>query len=85
MDCINFASALQNFNEPPYLGSIQQLLFLNIGKTVKIDFQIGTNNFITKSGVIASVGFTYTVLEQADKNFISVDNYAIKFVTFICQ
>lgn len=85
MDCIQFVSNLQNFNEPPYLGSFQQLLSQNIGKKVKIDFQMGINGMVSHCGIIASTGLSYVILEQENnRSFIVGDVYSIKFITFLC-
>lgn len=72
-----------DFDQPPYRGTMLQLLSANIGKPVRIDFHFDA---VTASytGVIDSVGTQYVTLYQASKNcYVACDVYAVKFVTFL--
>ncbi|WP_242855659.1 hypothetical protein [Ruminiclostridium josui] len=54
-----------------------------IGKTVRVEFLIGTGTLIDKFGTLLAVGANYLVLRQAETDDIVVcDFFTIKFVTF---
>lgn len=53
-----------------------------IGKLVRIEFLIGTNNLQDRIGIIVEVGATYIVLRNIqDNNLVYCDIFSIKFVT----
>lgn len=63
-------------------GYIPYFLASNIGKTVRADFIIGTNQYIDKTGVITEVGINYFVLYDVNsRSNIMCDLYSVKFVT----
>ncbi|ACL75710.1 hypothetical protein [Ruminiclostridium cellulolyticum] len=54
-----------------------------IGKTVRVEFLIGTGTLVDKFGRLLAVGANYLVLRQAETDDIIVcDFFTIKFVTF---
>ena len=54
-----------------------------IGRRVKVDFLIGTNSFMDKTGTLLAVGVSYIILrEQETDDLLLCDIYSIKFVTF---
>ncbi|EPR09272.1 hypothetical protein [Ruminiclostridium papyrosolvens] len=54
-----------------------------IGKTVRVEFLIGTGTLVDKFGRLLAVGANYLVLRQAETDDIVVcDFFTIKFVTF---
>ena len=67
-----------------YDGSMQQLLYNNLGVYVIIDFLIGTNNIVTREGILHSVGLSYLVLyDEKNDQYTVCDLYAVKFITYI--
>ena len=63
-------------------GFLQWYLNKNIGKTVRIEFLIGTNIMTDRGGVIEEVGISYLVLRDQSGARILTDLYSIKFITF---
>lgn len=59
----------------------QDYLKTKIGKTVKIDFLIGTNTYQDRNGILQQVGIDYVILKDSDGSLLLGDLYAIKFVT----
>lgn len=56
----------------------------NIGKMVRAEFVIGTNQYIDKSGIIREVGVNYFVLRDTFFNVdVMCDLYSVKFVTLV--
>lgn len=83
-DCVTFPDTGLDFDGPPYRGSFQQLLSNNIGRSVKIDYMIGSGNLISQTGTILNVGTQYVLLKN--KNVILTgDIFSIKFITFLCD
>lgn len=82
---INVPPAMGNdFNSEPYIGSMQQVLSDNVGKTVKVDCLVGTDNIVSHTGIIYFVAKQYLVLRQPPvDNYVLMDIYSIKFVTFL--
>lgn len=75
---------LTNVDEPPYLGSFQQLLASNIGNRVRIDFMIGSSNMTSQTGIIYAATSQYVVLRSLTAEvYVACDNFSIKFITFI--
>ena len=54
----------------------------HIGKLVRVEFLIGTNNLTDRTGILVEVGASYIVLRSLqDANLLYCDIYSIKFVT----
>ena len=73
----------------PQPMTTQSIEFMNgflrtqIGKTVRVEFLIGTGTLVDKFGTLLAVGANYLVLRQAETDDIVVcDFFTIKFVTF---
>lgn len=53
-----------------------------IGKRVTVEFLIGTNTLVDKTGLLLGVGVNYIILNQTDTDDITIcDFYNIKFIT----
>lgn len=84
-DCYIKPETGLDFNQPPYRGTYQQLLAANIGRTVKIDFQM-SGGMASQTGVIDAVGVQYVVLRQPGRSaYVAGDIFMIKFITFLCE
>lgn len=74
-----------NANSPEILtNSIYTPAFLrqNIGKLMRVEFLIGTNNLTDRIGILEDVGASYILLRALESNvLIYADIYAIKFIT----
>jgi len=80
-------------NRPPIWGTpqnndnssyLQEYLKSMLGRLVKIDFLIGSDNLVCKEGILKEVGTDYIVLEMLQSNDLLVgDLYSIKFVQII--
>lgn len=65
-------------------GFIPYYLTLNIGKSVRAEFIIGSNQYIDKSGILIEVGINYFVLQDiGSKTHVMCDLYSVKFVTIL--
>lgn len=74
----------EDFNENPYIGSIQQVLAMNKGEAVVCEFLIGASNLVNKSGILYAVADKYFVLYHPNNDTYTVcDIYSVKFVTFL--
>lgn len=63
---------------------LQEYLKSMLGRLVKADFLIGSDNLICKEGILKEVGTDYIVLELLQSNDLLVgDLYSIKFVQII--
>lgn len=52
-----------------------------LGKLVRVEFLIGTNNLTDRTGILEDVGVSYILLRSIESgNLIFCDLYAIKFV-----
>lgn len=75
--------AEQDFDTVGFQGSMQQILQDNIGQFVSIDFLIGSNNLVTRSGFLYDVGSQFVVLYNAlNRQMVVCDIFSVKFVTF---
>ncbi len=84
MNSIVIPENLPDLDAQPYRGSFQQLFLLNEGKTVKIDFLVGSSTLTSQTGVVYAVTTQYVVLYQpARDTYVACDNFSIKFVTFL--
>ena len=74
-----------NQNSPEILtNSIYTPAFLReqIGKLMRVEFLIGTNNLVDRIGILEDVGASYILLRALESDTITYcDIYSIKFVT----
>ena len=74
-----------NQNSPEILtNNIYTPAFMReqIGKLMRVEFLIGTNNLTDRIGILEDVGASYILLRSIESdNIIYCDIYAIKFVT----
>ena len=74
-----------NPNTPEILtNNIYTPAFLReqIGKLMRVEFLIGTNNLTDRIGVLEDVGASYILLRSVESNnLIYCDIYSIKFIT----
>ena len=74
-----------NPNSPEILtNNIYTPAFLreNIGKLMRVEFLIGTNNLVDRIGILVDVGASYILLRALESDLITyADIYAIKFIT----
>ena len=74
-----------NQNSPEILtNNIYTPAFLReqIGKLMRVEFLIGTNNLTDRIGVLEDVGASYILLRSVESNnIIYCDIYSIKFIT----
>ena len=71
---------------PPAMdyGYIAGYLSRNIGKNVKAEFLLGSNQFVDKTGILREVGINYFVLEDYISHaLIMCDLYSVRFVTIL--
>ena len=82
-----------NSNSPEILtNNIYTPAFLReqIGKLVRVEFLIGTNNLTDRVGILEDVGASYILLRSIESGVLTyADIYSIKFVTisqypFLC-
>lgn len=73
----------------PYPVTSESIQFLNgfirtqIGRRVSIDFLVGSNSMVTKSGYLLGVATNYILLNELDTNDITAcDFFNIKFIRF---
>jgi len=53
-----------------------------IGKLMRVEFLIGTNNLTDRIGILEDVGASYILLRSVESdNLVYADIYAIKFIT----
>ena len=54
----------------------------NIGKLMRVEFLIGTNNLVDRIGILEDVGASYILLRSFENDsLVYADIYAIKFIT----
>ena len=74
-----------NQNSPEILtNNIYTPAFLreNIGKLMRFEFLIGTNNLLDRTGILIDVGASYILLRALESDVITyADIYSIKFIT----
>ncbi len=73
----------------PYPVTPESLQYLNgflrtqIGRRVSIDFLVGSNTIVTKSGFLLGVASNYILINELDTNDLTTcDFYNIKFIRF---
>lgn len=70
-------------DSPGLEGSFQQLLADNLGHYVQIDFLVGVQTLVRRSGIIYAVGRSFVVLyDETNQNFVMCDVFSAKFVAF---
>ncbi len=75
-----------DFSGEVYNGSFQKILSMNLNQYVICDFLVGTNNIVSKAGILYAVGEKTVVLyQQSIDAYIVCDIFNIKFVSFIDQ
>ena len=53
-----------------------------IGKKILVEFLIGTNGVVDRSGILEEVGISYIIIRETETNeLLLCDEYSIKFVT----
>ena len=81
----NTRQVVTNVNSPEILtNNIYTPAFLieQIGKLVRVEFLIGTNNLVDRVGILEDVGASYILLRSLESNtLVYADIYSIKFVT----
>lgn len=82
---LNLGRVNINSNTPEILtNNIYTPAFLRtqIGKLMRVEFLIGTNNLTDRVGVLEEVGASYILLRSVESNLTTfADIYAIKFIT----
>lgn len=72
-------------NEPETLTNpiyTPGFLRTQIGKLMRIEFLIGTNNLVDRIGILQEVGASYILLRSFENDsLIYCDLYSIKFIT----
>ena len=54
----------------------------NIGKLMRVEFLIGTNNLVDRTGILLDVGASYILLRALESDVVTyADIYSIKFIT----
>ena len=54
----------------------------NIGKLMRVEFLMGTNNLVDRTGILVDVGASYILLRALESDIITyADIYSIKFIT----
>lgn len=78
-------NVVPNNNSPEVLtNNIYTPAFLReqIGKLVRVEFLIDTNNLTDRTGILEDVGVSYILLRAIDSgNLLYCDIYSIKFVS----
>lgn len=70
-------------DSPGLEGSFQQVLADNLGHYVQIDFLVGIQTLVRRSGIIYAVGRSFVVLyDETNRNFVMCDVFSAKFVAF---
>lgn len=65
-------------------GYIPYYLASNIGKNVRAEFIVGTNQYTDKTGELIEVGINYFVLYDVNsRTHVMCDLYSVKFVTIL--
>ena len=59
------------------------LLRTQIGRPVQVEFLVGTNNMVTRSGILLAVGANFILINEAETDdILACDFYNIKFIRF---
>ena len=74
-DCLSSETLTNTIYTPAFLKT-------QIGKLMKIEFLIGTNNIIEKIGILEDAGVSYILLRSLEcDSMVYADIHAIKFIT----
>ena len=66
----------------PTEGSVQEVLHRCIGRHVVVEFLVGCDSIVSKSGILYEVGMSYiTLYDEAAEAYTICDFYSIRFVT----
>ena len=73
----------------PMPMTVESLQYLNgfmrtqIGRMVRVEFLIGTNTLVDKTGTLLAVGANYILINEANTDdILACDFYNIKFINF---
>jgi hypothetical protein len=73
----------------PMAMTAESLQYMNgflrtqIGRQVRVDFLIGTNTLVDRSGTLLAVGINYILINESDSDdIVACDFYNIKFIKF---
>ena len=83
---ISQGNAITQQGPPPSTekGYIPYYLASNIGKNVRAEFIIGSNQYTDRTGVLIEVGINYFVLNDVNsRTNVMCDLYSVKFVTIL--
>ncbi len=70
-------------DSPGLEGSFQQVLSENLGRYVQIDFLVGVQTLVRRTGIIYAVGRSFVVLyDETNQNFVMCDVFSATFVAF---
>lgn len=73
-------------DSPGLEGSFQQLMSENLGRYVQIDFLVGVQTIVRRSGILYAVGRSFVVLyDETNRNFVMCDVFSAKFVAFFAE
>lgn len=73
-------------DSPGLEGSFQQVMSENLGRYVQIDFLVGVQTIVRRSGIIYAVGRSFVVLyDETNRNFVMCDVFSAKFVAFFAE
>lgn len=78
---INLPSQSPNFEAQSALGTISQLLSVNVGKRVAMTISMFDGSTVTHSGTVYYVANGYVLL-QNDCGFVAVDIFSYKYICF---
>ena len=68
-------NVITDSNSPAFLRE-------QIGKLIRVEFLIGTNNLTDRTGILEDVGVSYILLRSIEcGNLLYCDLYSIKFVS----
>ena len=76
--------ALEQFGETPVFDTqyTQGYLRTQIGNKVRVEFLIGTNMLVDRTGILLDVGISYIIINPTETDdHMLCDIYSIKFVT----
>lgn len=74
---------------PPPTSDINYIpgfLASNIGRSVRAEFIVGSNQYVDKSGILSGVGINYFILQDPSaRTYTMCDLYSVRFVTFLAS
>ena len=67
-------------------GYIPNFLKRNLGKNIRAEFIVGTDQYTDRTGVLSEVGINYFVIHDVNsRTDIMCDLYSVKFVTILAD